>query len=254
MSRDYRQKPIDNAIAKAKAIPRDKALDRVQKKKHDRVVFAITYDPRLPPISKILKKHHTVLTEDPAMKQIFPHPPMVAYRRLKSLRDKLVKAKVPNPPTRSPRELKGMSKCTRVSCVTCPFVVPSKEVVCSVTNKKFPINSAVSCKTSNVIYCITCDKCKEQYIGTTEKPVSERFAQHRGYVNKVRKKKENNEIIPNEKLEATGVHFNLSGHSISNMQITVLEKIFTKNKAVRLVREEMFIKEFQSEFKGINRR
>ena len=72
----------------------------------------------------------------------------------------------------------------------------------------------------------------------------------RGYVNKLKR----NNPSPDQKPEATGAHFNLNGYSISNMQLTVLEKVFTKSKAVRLMREEMFIKEFQSDYKGINRR
>ena len=50
------------------------------------------------------------MTKDPYLKEVFPEPPMVAYRRAKNLRDKLVKAKLPPPPTRKKRQLPGMKK------------------------------------------------------------------------------------------------------------------------------------------------
>ena len=75
ISRDYRPNSIDAAIAKARAIPRQTALLKVLKKKNERPVFVITYDPRLPSITNIFKKHHAVMIEDPYMKKIFPEPP-----------------------------------------------------------------------------------------------------------------------------------------------------------------------------------
>ena len=98
LSRDYRPKVVDAAIAKAKAIPRERALQKVEKKESDRVVFALSFDPRLPSVSGIFSKHHKVMTDSsPHLKQVFPLPPLVAFRRPKNLRDTLVKAKVPDP-------------------------------------------------------------------------------------------------------------------------------------------------------------
>ena len=124
-----------------------------------------------------------MVNDSPHLKQVFPAPPLVAYRRPHNLRDKLVKAKVPDPPSRPTREVPGMKKCSKVFCQTCPYVVPSNSVKCSLTNQEVLINSSVTCKTSNVIYCITCKKCSQKYVGETSKELGQRFAQHRGYVN-----------------------------------------------------------------------
>ena len=51
-------------------------------------VFSIRYDPRLPSISKIVKKHHrTMVEDDPRLKKHFQQPPMVAYKRNRNLKD-----------------------------------------------------------------------------------------------------------------------------------------------------------------------
>ena len=55
-------------------------------------------------------------TVDPQLKETFPLPPMVAYRRPANLREKLIRAKVPKPmPSRPKRTMKGMRKCRKKS-------------------------------------------------------------------------------------------------------------------------------------------
>ena len=88
-----------------------------------------------------------------------------------------------------------------------------------------------------------------KYIGETSKSVGERFAQHRGYVNTYQ-----NKIDADKRTEATGDHFNLPGHSISDMKLQIVEKVFDKSKAVRLSREKLYINLFESDHRGINRK
>ena len=172
------------------------------------------------------------------------------YKRPQSFRDKLVKAKIAPLPNRSSnRTIPGAKKCTNVNCVTCPYLIAGKDVKCSVTGTNFEVNTTVTCSTPNVVYCITCAKCDKQYIGETEKPAAFRFSQHRGYVNNFQQHKE-----AGKRIEATGEHFNLPGHSgVKDMKFQIIEKVFQKSKAVRLVRERKYIQEFQSEHLGINR-
>ena len=54
--------------------------------------------------------------------------------------------------------------------------------------------------------------------------------------------------------QATGAHFNIKGHSVSDMEISVVEKIFSYQEAVRKERESMFIKKFNSKHKGLNKK
>ncbi len=65
----------------------------------DRVVFSVMFHPALPAIPRIINKGYRAMVEnDPRLKEVFPKPPMVAYRRPPSLREKLIRAKVPQPP------------------------------------------------------------------------------------------------------------------------------------------------------------
>ena len=77
------------------------------------------------------------------MQEVFPEPPLVAFKRQKNVKDYVIRAKVP-PPTnlRPKRILKGMKKCGK-SCPACPYVKEGKEIQNNQT--KWVINSAVNC-------------------------------------------------------------------------------------------------------------
>ena len=135
------------------------------------------------------------------MLEIFPKPPLVAYKRPKNIKDTLIRSMMPElGAVRPKRTQKGMHKCG--NCRTCQFVQTGKTVRAKATTEVIDINTKVSCKDSNVIYLIDCSHCGEQYVGETEKSLHTRFSQHTTYVK--------NKAI----FKATGFHFNQRGHSI----------------------------------------
>ena len=159
-----------------------------------------------------------------------------------NVRDLVVKAKVPPPYTRSSvRTQAGYKKCTNISCMTCPYSIPGNNVKSFATKFHVEVNAPVNCFSSNIVYCISCINCGKQYVGESHRSLKDRFGEHRGYVR-------------NEKLnKATGEHFNLEGHNISDMRIQIIEKIFTRNGFFRKERERMFINKFDTKRKGLNK-
>ena len=83
---------------------------------------------------------------------------------------------------------------------------------------------------------------QEQYIGETEKTLAIRFSQHRGYARN------------RETQKATGEHFNKTGHKISDMKITILEKLVSKDPQLRKIRESYCIQKFNTRYKGMNKK
>ena len=185
------------------------------------------YDPKLPALPSIVKKHwRTMVGNDAQLKEVFPLPPLVAYRRPQNIRDKIVRSKIPSTPKRIKRMVPGMSKCN--NCVICPFVKEGKIIQATSSKYTVDINRPVNCQTKNILYCITCEKCSLQYIGESERTLKDRFSEHKGYVvNRMMKK-------------ATGEHFNSKGHKVSDMKISILEKIFSPDPVffVHFVDEE----------------
>ena len=103
------------------------------------------------------------------------------------------------------------------------------------------VNSSVDCSTRNVIYLLGFINCPMQYIGETERLLKDRFSEHKGYVNTKNQSK------------TTGMHFNQKGHSVSNMQITIIEKVYNQDPQFRKQREKMFIQKFNTKYKGLNK-
>ena len=56
-----------------------------------------------------------------------------------------------------------------------------------------------------------------------------RLADHRGYIN--------NQVVS----KATGAHFNLPGHSLAHLKITILEQVKFNNEEYRREREKSII-------------
>ena len=67
-----------------------------------------------------------------------------------------------------------------------------------------------------------------------------RLTEHRGY-------------ISNNDDTATGEHFNSPGHSMSDLSITIIEKVRGKGEIYRKEREKYFIRKFNTFYRGLNR-
>ena len=95
--RSYNPKIIQDAFDKIKCIDRQEALKRVTKNKESTTTIVTNFHPSMPSISKIMKKHWSVMVEDfPEMKNCFSRPPMISCKRHKNLRDLLIRAKFPS--------------------------------------------------------------------------------------------------------------------------------------------------------------
>ena len=244
LERQYRPGMIDSAINRARAVSRADALKQVDKSlSEQRPVFVVLYDPRLPSIPIIQKKHwRSMKNQDPYLAEVFTRHPLTAYKRQKNIGDLVINAKIPQiPKTRPIRLLNGMKRCGK-NCPVCPFVREGRAV--DGPNFTWKINRNLNCLTSNCVYMIFCnvDTCRQRYIGETDREIKERISEHKGY-------------IYNDKFtQAVGEHFNLPGHDLSKMTFTVLEKVKKLDTQYRKQREKYFIKKFNTFYRGINKK
>ena len=216
--RSYKHKIIEDAFKRIMQIERSEAIKRVNKVKKDNTVLATTYHPFMPPISKIVRKHWNVMIKEaPSMKKCFPNPSVVAYKHHKNRRDILIRAKLP--PKRDQGRIDGFKNCGELCnlCTLSPHGT-SKNHTCKHTKGSFKINSPMTCKTTGVIYRITCNKCPNfVYIGETGRSMRERFIEH----HKDAYKKDIN--------KPCRLHFSLPGHSEINMRgIVQLESLILR--------------------------
>ena len=134
-----------------------------------------------------------------------------------------------------------MKKCGK-GCPACPYIKEGKSV--KINNKEWKINKPYDCNSYNVVYAVICkkEKCKNAYLGETKRMLKFRLADHCGYVR-------------NQNLDkATGEHFSLPGHSLSDLSITVIEQSKRNNNLYRKEREEYHINRFNTFYKGLNKK
>ena len=244
LQREYGPGMVDAAISRARAIPREVALRPVANHKHTgRPIHVVTFDPRLPDMRKIHEKNwRSMKSQDPNMGEVFPKPPLVAFKRQKNIKDYVIRAKVPPlNQVKLKRNKSGMKRCGQ-SCPMCPYVKEGQFI--KNNRATWKISSKVNCSTQNIIYLIECNKerCKKRYIGETERSLKERFIEHKQYVKG---------LIPKF---ATGEHFNEPGHSLENMTITIIEKVKKTEEMYRKEREKMHISKFNTYHNGLNRK
>ena len=155
----------------------------------------------------------------------------------------LIRAKVPAQQRLFPeRKVKGMYKCGK-NCSGCPYIKEEKYIKVG-KNKKWSLNRKMSCENSNIVYMIDCQKynCKARYIGESGRPLRYRLAEHRGYV------------VNNLTHKPTGAHFNLPGHSLSDLKIIIIEQVKIQDSQYRKEREKYFINKFNTYHEGMNKK
>ena len=67
-----------------------------------------------------------------------------------------------------------------------------------------------TCESKNVVYLITCARCNKQYVGETSRTYRKRILEHRNYVKR------------KDMSAATGRHFNIPGHKLSDLKHQVI--------------------------------
>ena len=54
--------------------------------------------------------------------------------------------------------------------------------------------------------------------------------------------------------QPTGEHFNIPGHELYHLKVSVLEKVWDLGRSLLEVRESKYIRDFMTELRGMNRK
>ena len=81
----YSKKMILQEILRARAFPRDAALEKVDnQEKQNKITFNITNDSVFRDVRKILEELHVILASDDRHKKVFPDVPMIGFKVIKT--------------------------------------------------------------------------------------------------------------------------------------------------------------------------
>ena len=224
---------IKTQFNKVLKISRAESLKTKPKTKTKKIPFTTTYNPRLQGIQHILRKNLATLHISPRMKAIIPEAPITAWKKCKSLKDLLVKSKLSNNIPATP-EILGTHQCEKTRCKMCLHINNKNTFISTQTNESFQCQNSTNCNTNNIIYLITCNRCKSQYVGQTQHNLQTRFRNHRFNIN-------------NKNMHDTiGYHFNTNKHNLKDMSVQIIEKVKTNNIQTRLKRENYWINKLKT--------
>ena len=222
IKRGYNKSLVTQQIEKANAKSRHDTLTYKTYKTNKRIPLTTTFNPTLPEISNILKSNWNILQIKPEVKECFPEPPIISYRRNKNLRDMIGSNEIINNKVRrnfklnKHHSIKFCKPCNTKGCLCCNQLKYTSEFKSSITNRTYKIFHETSCKSKFVIYLLECKQCKLQYIGKSEWQFNIRLNNYRSHI----KNLEIEKLLPVEK------HFLLPNHDFERDAVyTLIEKI-----------------------------
>ena len=168
------------------------------------VKFSKSAEPTPPQVN------HTGLATQKSITDFFT--PSVTPRRIINLEQSNTQP-VPKRQGTNPTK-RGHAFCNHIQCRYCPLLNKSGKITSTITHREYNCMKKISCRSSNLIYAITCTRCNKQYVGQTSLRIKDRFVHHF------------RDISINNTEKTVGRHFSQRNHRGTNdMSITVLEFI-----------------------------
>ena len=127
------------------------------------VPFDLTYDPLFKSMGKIINKNLYLLHMNNEVKKVLTPKPMISFRSARKINSYLVRAKL------YPEERTKVSfKCGSKRCEVCLNVNETSTFASTVTGETYIINHKFNCNDKCLVYLLTCNCCKKQYVGQTD--------------------------------------------------------------------------------------
>ena len=225
IERDYHPGLVDKQFQKAKrTLTHNTRKKNTKRKELSKVNFITNFNPALPIIEDLIKKHIQYLHSDAILKNVFPNKKFaVIYNKKtvifcnKNLKTMVTPFLYPKSSIKSNRTIVSCNQCD----ICKNFLITDSKFRCTVTGKTYLIKGNLSCDSCNVIYFITCSNCREHYVGSAFN-YKQRFRIHKY------------DIKTNEDRCGTARHFNDKCCGPNNkydyLKIQVIEQVFNNNR------------------------
>ena len=191
------------------------------------------YNPRMPNVIKIIKRHMHLIHSAAGLQKIFLARSIIpAYRRTKNLKDMLApsrfKVNVEN--NNANLGVVGSIKCKKKCDLCTNYLVESDRFTCLTLGRFYKCKQVLCCTFTNVVYLASCRKCTLQYVGSTSNQFKVRFRNHKSAMNTGKNTCE------------VAIHFNNTAHSLTDFEFAIIEKVIKtqKKEGTLLIREAYY--------------
>ena len=224
-NRGYNQANLSQCAKEIATYHRQDLLKEKPKQTEEakRIPLVISWHHKFKGISDVLHhQYERIARSNATFKEVFPQPPIIAYRRAKNNSDRIVRA-----------NHWGKKNLQTAHTKTKSMIDSNMNTFGSICNPKtgrsanIPIGSATD---SNVIYAAKCKKHQVLYVGTTGGQLNTRFSGHRSDIKHYPSRCE----LPK--------HFRECGCDFSmDLEVSVLEHV-KGGVATRLLKEDKWIR------------
>ena len=223
INRGYDSKLVRSKILDARKFKRSELLNsRKDDKKEFKLTLNLVYHPAFQNLRKLLQKIHVILACNKEHHNVFSHVPLVGFRKGKSLKDFLVRAKVPLLVKKE-----GKSEgCGRTGCDACKLVKCTSEFV-SKDGVTYRIRDfRLNCNSCNVVYLLSCKCCGVQYVGSCATKFRSRLNNYKSCNYRHRE-----QSVPQQYLHD---HFDLPEHAgLDDFEFTLIDQASNKEEVRR---------------------
>ena len=208
----YPEELVSREFSRAASIPRNDLLQAKVRDSKKIFPFVLTYNPNLPSINGLIKKHFHFLLSSPKLKELFPPNSIISsFRRSKNLREILAPSRCrKGSPESITLPSAGCFTCNKTRCDLCKnFLVNSQTFSSAQTGKTYFVRQKLSCNSANVIYLVHCKKCNLQYVGSTTTEFKVRFRNHKSSMKTNKKLAKLPHILTEPHMCYRTLHFNV---------------------------------------------
>ena len=229
LRRGYPLNELTNALDRACQMERKDTLtakeptetEKTDEKTDEKTFYLITkYNPaNSQHLKGVVNKNWGLLKRSSATKHLAEKRVVFGTRKEKNLKDILVRAKLA-PLEEVDAERKPCSQTINACrskrlCNHCPLMNREGRMKSTSLGIEFACKKNITCRSSNLIYCIQCKRCKIQYVGETRTTLMKRMQGHRDRIER--------RVLSDD----VGKHFNTNNHKgMADYEIFVLDFVY----------------------------
>ena len=164
--REYPNDTILRAWMKTNKVTREQLLSPTENIQDADIslMFITAYSRTNPNFKELFFKHWPYLGRSSATRELGKQDFMITYRKPPSLKDMLVRARIAQPIITL---IKG---CNRANTYKyCAKISQSGRIKNLNSNKSYNTVTKGTCQSNNLIYCLECNWCHNNYVGQTKK-------------------------------------------------------------------------------------
>ena len=240
-NRQYPENVIDSAFKKISSQTQEEALvnSSVKNKAKNIVPFVVQYNTSLPNLGLTINKYWDLfnLSSKESLNFLHKHKPVVAFKRAKNLQNCLTHSIL-----NKPNESSQSTKCNRRRCTNCSSIIERTNFTSTNTDETFNLHFSGNCTSKDVIYLITCKKCKMQYNGQTHQLLSNCMNSHKFNIRNMGDPSFSTNVP---------IHFNSNDHSMEDFSFMSID--YVSNNMNRIFKETYWIHKLDTLHpKGLN--